>query len=173
MSTGGRGFGLAPRQGRGHARHKPSGDRWISVHTTAPTARDVSSLDGPMPDKREKVERKFTTYCALHLGHTRNAAPKKVDLLRHLYTLIRMVDDTVAIQPYLPEDKVNSICHAMHISEKIKDFEHYFPEVKYYHNRIRTKCRISTNISIHIIKKKIWAELRKYDFWIEPTSIKS
>ena len=126
-----------------------------------------------MPAKREQVERKFTTYCAIHLGHPRNAAPKKVDLLRHLYNLIKMADETAAIQPYMPDDKVNSMCRALHISEKIKDFEHYFPEVKYYHNRIRTKYRISTNISIKTIKNTIWADLRKYDFWVEPTSIKS
>ena len=73
----------------------------------------------------------------------------------------------------MPSDKVNNICHALRISEKIKDSEHYFPEVKYYHKRIRTKCRISTTISIKLIKNKIGADLRKYDFWVEPTSIKS
>ena len=175
MNPGGRGFGLAPRSGRGGrgtTRTHPAGDRWISVHNTAPAVRETESLDGPMPAKREQVERKFNTYCAIHLGHPRNAAPKKVYLLRHLYNLIKMADDTAAIQPYLPDDKVNSICHATHISEKIKDFEHYFPEVKYYNNRIRTKCRLSTNIPIKTIKNKIWADLRKHDFWVEPTSIK-
>ena len=83
-----------------------------------------------------------------------------------------MADETAAIQPYMPDDTVNSICHAIHISENIKDFEHYFPEVKYYHEKIRTKCRFSTSIPIKEIKSKIWAELRKYNFWMEPTQIK-
>lgn len=83
-----------------------------------------------------------------------------------------MADETAAIQPYLPSDTVNSVCHAHHISDKIKDFEHYFPEVKYYHDKIRTKCRFTTSLSIKSIKHKIWAELRKYNFWIEQTSTK-
>ena len=135
--------------------------------------RKVESLDGPLPDTREIVERQFTTYCAVHLGHPRNAAPKKIELIRHVYNLIRMADPTAAIQPYLKSDKVNSICHAQHISENIKDFEHYFPEVKYYHDKIRTKCRFTTSISIKSIQHKIWADLRKYNFWLEPTSITS
>ena len=61
MSTGGRGFGLNPRQGRGHTRQQATGDRWVSVYNTAPAACAVTSLDGPIPNKREKVERTFTT----------------------------------------------------------------------------------------------------------------
>lgn len=114
MSAAGRGFGFNPRQGRGANRKQPSGARWDSVSTKSPTARAVESLNGPLPDKREKVERKFTTHCALHLGHPRKAAPKKVELNRHLFNLVRMVDGTAAIQPYVPDDPVNSICHAMH-----------------------------------------------------------
>ena len=100
MSAGGRRFGLTPRQGRGHARQQATGDRWISVHVTAPDVRAAISLDGPIPNKREKVKRTFTTYCALHLGHPRNAAPKKVELLRHLYSLIKMADDTAVIRSH-------------------------------------------------------------------------
>ena len=132
MSGPGRGFGLAPRQGRGGRGTNlqiPNGDKWIKVNNTSPAVRAIESLDGPIPTKREVAERTFSTYCALHLGHPRKTAPKRVEIIRHLFNLIRMVDDTAAIFPYLPSDKVNSICHATHISEKIKDFEHYFPEV--------------------------------------------
>ena len=175
MLGSGRGFGLAPRQGRGGRgpnRQQPSGDRWISVSTKAPSVRAVESLDGPIPLRREVVERKFNMYCALHLGHPSKTAPKKVEILRNLFNLVRMADETAAILPYLPSDTVNSVCHASHISEKIKDFEHYFPEVKYYHDKIRTKCRFSTTLPIDTIKNKIFGELRKHNYWIVPTSIK-
>ena len=81
MSSIGRGVGLSPRPGRGDRgtpRPQPSSNRWISVSTTSPSMRKVESLDGPVPDTREIVERQFTTYCAVHLGHPRNAAHKKI-----------------------------------------------------------------------------------------------
>ena len=112
-------------------------------------------------------------YCSLHLGHSSKTAPRKVEIIHHLFNLIRMADETAAILPFLPSDPVNSICHASHISEKIKDFEHYFPEVKYFHNKIRTKCRFATSIPIYSIKNKIFGELRKYNYWNESTCIKS
>lgn len=132
----------------------------------------VESLDGPVPAKREIVERQFTTYCALHLGHPRRAAPHKVELIRHFFDLVQMADETAAMQPYMRSDTVNSVCHAHHIWENITDFEHYFPEVQYYQDKLRTKYRISTSISIRSIKHKIWAELRKHKYWVDPTSIK-
>ena len=110
--------------------NQQGGDGSLSL-PSPPSVRPVESLDGPLPDKREIVERQFTTYCALHLGHPRRAAPKKVELLRHFFNLVRMADGTAAIQPYMRSDTVNSICHSHHISEHIKDFEYYFPEVKY------------------------------------------
>lgn len=172
MSNPGRGFGLTPRKGRGNQRQQPSNVLWITVNNTSPSVRITESLEGPLPNKREKVDRKFTTYCALHLGHPRRAAPKKVELIRHLFNLVRMADDTAAIQPYMPVDTVNSVCHAHHISKNTKDFEHCFPEVKYYNDKIRTKFRFFTSISIKAIKNKIWSELRKHNFWMEPTQIK-
>ena len=131
------------------------------------------TLDGPTPDQREVVERNFKIYCSLHLGHSSKTGPRKVEIIRHLFNLVRIADETAAILPFLPSDKVNSVCHASHISEKVKDFEHYFPEVKYFHNKIRTKYRFATSISIYAIKNKIFGELRKYNYWIEPTCIKS
>ena len=178
MSGTGRGFGLGPRPGRGKSRQQPSSNRWISVHTTAPTIRTIETLDGPIPGQREEVERQFTTYCALHLGHNRKTAAKKVELLRHLFNLVRMVDETAAILPFLPSDTVNSVCHATHISEKVKDFEHYLPDMKYYHDKIRTNCRFATSISINAIKNKIFGELRLWPmstipcFLRKPTSLK-
>ena len=170
MSSAGRGFGVM--KGRRHtSRQQPNGAKWVQV-TKNNQVNSVVSLGGPLPSQREKVERNFTTYCSLSLGHPRNNTPKKVDLLRHLLGLIKEADETAAIQPYLPSDKVNSICHPAHILDKISDFEHYFPEVKYFHRRIRTKCRISTSIPIQGIKQKIFDKLRAHDFWIEPTSIK-
>ena len=56
MNNTGRGFGLAPRSGRGGRgppRQQLSGDRWISVTTKSPKLRAVESLDGPIPDRRE------------------------------------------------------------------------------------------------------------------------
>ena len=77
------------------------------------------------------------------------------------------------IQPYMPDDPINSVCHPAHIIDKTADFEHYFPEVRYFYRRMRTKCRFSTSIPIQDIKKKIFDKLRANDFWIEPTVIKS
>lgn len=96
-----------------------------------------------------------------------------MDLLRHLFAFIREVDEGAAIQPYLPNDTVNNVCHPAHILDKANDFKHYFPEVKYFHRRIRTQCRLSTNVPIQDIKHKIFDKLRANDFWIEPTLIKS
>ena len=45
------------------------------------------------------------------------------------FAIICDADNTAAIQPFLSDDKVNSICHALHILEKQSDFEHYFPKV--------------------------------------------
>lgn len=160
MATAGRGFGIANRQHHNNPRQQPSSNKWVQVSST-PTAPDiVVQLHGPVPQQHERVERKLTTFCSLSLGHPRKNTPKKVDLLRHLFSFIRQVDDTAAIQPYM-------------VSDKVSDFEHYFPEVKYYHRHIRTKYRISTSIPIQAIKQKIFDKLRHFDFWIEPTSITS
>ena len=90
-----------------------------------------------------------------------------------MFSFIREVDNTAVIQSYMASDKVNSVCHPAHILDEISDFEHYFPEVKYFHRCIQTKCRISTSIPIQVIKQKIFDKLRHHDFWIDPTSIKS
>ena len=173
LSTGGRGFGVANRRNRTTARQQPNGQKWVHVaHNTHP-APTVAMIGGPVPAEREKVERKFNTYCRLSLGHPQKATAQKVDLLRRLFSMIREVDETAAIQPYLPSDNVNSVCHQAHILDKTSDFEHYFPEVKYFHRRIRTQCRLSTSIPIRDIKHKIFDRLRSNDFWIEPTLITS
>ena len=78
-----------------------------------------------------------------------------------------------AIQPYMTNDPVNSVCHLAHILDKTTDFEHYFPEVKYFHRRIRTQCRLTTSKPIQWIKQKIFDKLRANDFWLEPTTITS
>ena len=173
MATAGRGFGIANRQRHNNPRQQPSSNKGVQVSSTTTAPDIIVQLHGPVPQQRERVERKLTTFCSLSLGHPRKNTPKKVDLLRHLFSFIREVDDTAAIQPYMVSDKVNSVCHPAHILDKISDFEHYFPEVKYYHRHIRTKYRISTSIPIQTIKQKIFDKLRHFDFWIEPTSITS
>ena len=146
VTQGGRGFGVANRRSRTTARQQPKGQKWVHVSHTAPTAPAVVLLGGPVPVEREKVERKFTTYCRLSLGHPHKATAQKIELLRQLFSFIREVDETAAIQPYLPQDNVNSVCHPAHILDKLTDFEHYFPEVKYFHRRIQTQCRLSTSV---------------------------
>ena len=173
LETGGRGFGVTSRRTRTTARQQPNGQKWVQVRQNTPKTAPVELLGGPVPVEREKVERTFTTYCRLSLGHPRKATAQKVDLLRQLFGFIQEVDGKAAIQPYLPKDSVNSICHPSHILDKPTDFEHYFPEIKYFHRRIRTQYRISTSIPIKDIKHKIFDKLRANDFWVEPTLITS
>ena len=173
MSTPKHTFGLTRRQAGTPQRQQPNGAKWASKNPVAVQVRPVEQLGGPTPKYREIVERKFTTYCRLSLGHPKHAVPKQVELLRQLFTLIQEADNTAAIQPYMPDDKVNNICHPSHILEKQSDFEHYFPEVQYYHDKIRTKIRLTSSISIKIIKNKIWGRIRQLNFWIDPTLIKS
>ena len=173
IAAGGRGFGVTNRRNRTTARQQPSGQKWVQVSQSTAKTAPVELLGGPVPVEREKVERTFNTYCRLSLGHPRKAAAQKVDLLRQLFGFIKEVDGKAAIQPYLPTDNVNSVCHPAHILDKPTDFEHYFPEVKYFHRRIRTQCRLSTSIPIKDIKYKIFDKLRVNDFWIEPTLITS
>lgn len=139
LNSAGRGFGVANRHSRNAPRKQPSSTKWVQVQASKPPSGAVVQLHGPVPQQREKVERKFTTYCNLSLGHPRKSTPQKVDLLRYLFSFIREVDETAVIQPYMATDTVNSVCHPSHILDKITDFEHYFPEVKYFHRRIRTK----------------------------------
>jgi len=160
LETGGRGFGVTSRRTRTTARQQPNGQKWVQVRQNTPKTAPVELLGGPVPVEREKVERTFTTYCRLSLGHPRKATAQKVDLLRQLFGFIQEVDGKAAIQPYLPKDSVNSICHPAHILDKPTDFEHYFPEIKYFHRRIRTQCRISTSIPIKDIKHKIFESQR-------------
>ena len=160
METAGRGFGIANRRSRTTARQQPSGHKWIKVSTPASLTKPVEFLAGPVPPDREKVERQFTTYCRLSLGHPRKSTPQKVDLLRQLFSFILEVDNMAAIQPYMTDDPVNSVCHPAHILDKTTDFEHYFPEVKYFHRHIRTQCRLSTSKPIQDIKQKIFDKLR-------------
>ena len=130
LASGGRGFGIANRRSRTTARQQPSGQEWVHVSHNTPKASAVVLLGGPVPVEREKVERKFTTYCRLSLGHPRKSTPPKVELPHQLFGFIREVDAEAATQPYLPSDTVNGVCHPAHILDKPKDFEHYFPEVK-------------------------------------------
>ena len=150
----------------------PSHDRWVPVGRTTSIAAAASPLDGPVPVAREVAERKFTTYCALHLGHPKNATPSKVTLTKHLFNILRQADETLVLQPFLQTDNVNSICHATHLVAHAKEFEHYFPETRYYQKRYRTKCRMSSSIPIDVIKNKVFVQLRSHDFWVNPTSIK-
>lgn len=168
---GGRGFGLSGTR-RTPLRQQPTSTKWTKVTNTKQTSHPIELLGDPAPPTREKVERKFNMYVVLALGHPRKSTPQKVELLRQFFSFIREVDKTAAIQPYMENDPVNSICHPSHILDKVSDFEHYFPEVKYYHRRIRTKCRLTTSVDIKDIKQKIFDKLRANDFWIEPTTIK-
>ena len=115
LETGGRGFGVTSRRTRTTARQQPNGQKWVQVRQNTPKTAPVELLGGPVPVEREKVERTFTTYCRLSLGHPRKATAQKVDLLRQLFGFIQEVDGKAAIQPYLPKDSVNSICHPAHI----------------------------------------------------------
>ena len=171
MDAAGRGFGVSRRSGRGPVRQQPKGSQWIQVGNSKSNIRGTEDFSGPVPGTREVVERQFTTYCALALGHPKGSTPRKVELLRKLLMHIRDADPTAAIPPYMKTDKVNSICHPSHILEKISDFEHYFPEGKYYLRRSRTKCWISTSPPIALIKNYIFNLLKANDFWIESTSI--
>ena len=154
----GRGFGLQNRTRCTPLRQQPTGNKWTKITNSKQSNNAVTMLDGPAPPTREKVERQFTMYVCLALGHPRKSTPQKVDLLHHLFSFIREVDNTAAIQPYMKDDPVNSVCHPAHILDKISDFEHYFPELKYYHRRIRTKCRLTTSIDIKTIKQKMFLQ---------------
>ena len=124
MSSAGRGFGVANRRGRNTPRQQPQGQKWVQVSQKGSAKSAVTMLSGPVPPDREKVERDFTTYCRLSLGHPRSNTPQKVELLRRLFSFIREVDEMAAFQPYLTTDTVNSICHPAYILEKTSDFEH-------------------------------------------------
>ena len=169
----GRGFGLRSRKSNAPSRPPPPQNRWIQVK---PKSNDttISTLDGPTPPIRERVERKFTTYCALHLGHPKqHPPPTKLKLIREVFSILRSADPTLAIQPYLDSYKVNSVCHASHLVDIATEFENYFPETRYYHKRFRTKCRFTSSVPIPGIKSKVFDQLRVHDFWVNPTTIKS
>lgn len=174
-SNPGRGFGLCSRKSNPNARPPPPQDRWVKVgHKQQSMSTPISPLDGPVPTQRELVERKFTTYCALHLGHPKqNPPPTKAKLIREVFSILRSADLTLAIQPYLDSYKVNSICHPMHIVANATEFEKYFPETRYYHKRFRTKYRFTSSVPLTTIKGKVFDQLRAHDFWVNPTSIKS
>ena len=87
-------FGLTRRNQTTPLRQQPNGAKWASKAPVAVLIRPVENLDGPVPTHREIVERKFTTYCRLSLGHPRHAVPKKVELLRQLFTIIHDADNT-------------------------------------------------------------------------------
>ena len=98
-------------------------------------------------------ERKFITYCALHLGHPKqHPSPTKHKLIQEVFSILRSADRALAIQPYLDSYKVNSVCHASHLVDNATELENYFPEIRYYHKRFRTKCRFISSVPLPEIK---------------------
>ena len=172
-SNPGRGFGLRSRKSNAAQRPPPPQNRWVQVKPKS-SGMEIHPLDGPAPSTRERVERKFTTYCALHLGHPKQRPPPtKIKLIREVFSILRSADKTLAIQPYLDSYKVNSVCHSSHLVDNATEFENYFPETRYYQKRFRTKCRFTSSVPLPEIKNKVFDQLRAHDFWVNPTSIKS
>ena len=128
----------------------------------------------PPQKNRERVERKFTIYCALHLGHPKqHPPPTKLKLIREMFSILRSADPTLAIQPYLDSYKVNSVCHTSHLVDNATELKNHFLETEYYHKRFRTKCRFTSSVPLPAIKDKVFNQLRVHDFWVDPTTIKS
>lgn len=92
MSTTTRSFGLTRRSNSTPLRQQPNGDKWAAQTQVPVPTPAAEGHAGPVPTRREFVERKFTTYCRLSLGHPRNTVPKKVILLKQVFILIHDAD---------------------------------------------------------------------------------
>ena len=174
MSAADRNFGLRPRSGRGAGRgttrQSTHTNPWTRVSANATAGRNTREQ---LPAQRGNVTNKFTTFCTIALGYPKNKPPPpKVALLRQFLGIIRYIDNSIAILPYNSDSLENAICHPGHVPTTPEAMSIYCPEFTHYLKRYRTKCRITSEIPMWMLKSKVFSELRANDFWINTTSIK-
>ena len=167
----GRGFGLTRRAGRGVSRPAAT-TQWTPVRKLPAFVND-GGTNAPPPPQRETITNKYTIFIVIAMGHKPNKQPSRPVMIRHMFNILRIGDNTAAILPFEADHAANSICHSMHVPENPNELAIYFPDFQYYMKRYRTKCRITTTVPMWMIKQRIIDQLRTNDYWINPTTIKS
>jgi len=128
----------------------------------------------PVPAVREIVQSTFTSFCEFHRG--RRARTSRVTtsvFIKNVLAIMQREDKKVAILSYDEQNPVNSICHPNQVPDDMDLFQKYFPRAYSSKGTLTVKCRITSSMDIHSLKRQVMPSLEKYDYFIWPSQLKA
>jgi len=93
--------------------------------------------------------------------------------IKNVLAIMQREDKKVAILSYDEHNPVNSICHPNQVPDDMELFQKYFPRAYSSKGTLTVKCRITSSMDIHSLKRQVMPSLEKFDYFIWPSQLKA